>query len=59
MKFGPDDGNSGAIVRWGLHLDNGIWIAWRYWYQWKFLCRVRVRRGYVALGLLSVSWGNP
>lgn len=58
MKIGPSDGNSGAIVRWGRHLDNGVWLAWKHWSSRNMLTRCRVERGYVALSLLTVQWGN-
>ena len=57
MKFGPDEGNSGAIIRWGKHLDNGIWITtWKFrrlWFKsWK------IRNGYIDLGIIIIQWGN-
>jgi len=56
MKTGPDEGNSGAILRWGKCLDNGIWIrGWRFkklWTQWKF------RQGYISLGIIVLHYGN-
>lgn len=58
MKFGPDKGNSGAIIRWGRKLDNGVWFAWKMWNSRNHLTRFTIRRGYVAFGLLDVSWGN-
>ena len=58
IKFGPDDGNSGAILRWGSHLDNGVWIAWRHWRSRRMLTRCRFMRGYIALSLLTISWGK-
>jgi hypothetical protein len=58
MKFGPDEGNSGAIVRWGKHLDNGVWIAWKHWKSQRLLKRFRFMRGYIAISLLTVMWGN-
>jgi len=58
MKIGPSEGNSGAIVRWGRHLDNGIWLAWKHWNSRNLLMRFRVRRGHIAIGLLDIAWGN-
>jgi len=58
IKIGPDEGNSGAIVRWGRYLDNGVWLAWKHWCSPRMLTRCRIRHGYVALSLLTVSWGN-
>lgn len=56
IKFGPSEGNSGAIIRWGNSLDNGVWIAWKHW---KYLYKqFRIRQGYIALSLLSIQWGN-
>lgn len=55
MKFGPDEGNSGAIIRWGKYWDNGIWIQYRYkrlWFKWRF------RKNYINLGFIRISWGN-
>lgn len=51
VKWGPNDGNSGAVVRWGERLDNGIWLTanWR---------RFRARPGYIALPFVTVMWGN-
>jgi len=56
MKLGTDEGNSGAIIRWGRYLDNGIWIRrWRFrnlWLQWRFRSR------YISLGFVLFAWGN-
>ena len=27
IKFGPDEGNRTAVIRWGKHLDNGLWLG--------------------------------
>jgi len=57
MKFGPSDGNSGAIIRWGKKLDNGIWIRrWifhRLWTKWRF------SQGYVNFGIILFRWVVP
>jgi len=58
IKTGTDEGNSGAIIRWGCHLDNGIWLSWKRWHSRNMLTQFRIRRGYVALSLLTVQWGN-
>jgi hypothetical protein len=54
MKFGSSDGNSGAIIRWGKKLDNGIWIRrWRFhrlWTKWRFSQR------YVNFGIILFHW---
>ena len=38
IKFGRDEGNSGAIIRWGKYLDKGIWFRSmknrRNWVSW-------------------------
>lgn len=57
IKIGPDEGNSGAIIRWGKYLDNGVWIAWRHWNS-RLVKRFRFMRGYIAISLLTISWGN-
>jgi hypothetical protein len=55
MKIGPDEGNM-AIIRWGKHLDNGIWIrTWKFrrlWSRWKF------KRGYVCFGIVVLHYNN-
>ena len=56
MRFGPDKGNSGAIIGWGLGLDKGIWLSWRHWRRWSMITRCRVRHGYLALSLLTMRW---
>jgi hypothetical protein len=61
MKIGPSEGNSGAIVRWGRHLDNGVWFSWRFWSNRNMLTRFRILplgAKYIAVGLLTVQWGN-
>ncbi len=58
IKFGTDDGNSGAVIRWGKHLDNGVWfLPFRHWRRLIF--RFRFMRGYWNFGLFHISWGNP
>jgi len=57
MRLGPEVGNSGAIIRWGTYLDNGIWITtWKFrrlWFKdWK------IRKGYIDLGIIVIQWGN-
>lgn len=52
LALGPSKGNAGAILRWGKHLDNGLWLC-----QLPF--RFRIRRGYIALPWLTIMWGNP
>lgn len=58
IKLGPDQGNSGAIVRWGQHLDNGIWLTpWKHkvlWLKYKLM----PRKGYLRFGPVTVMWGN-
>ena len=51
-KLGPDEGNSGALVRWGRCLDNGVWLCAPRWR------RLRRRAGYLALPFATVRWGN-
>jgi hypothetical protein len=58
MRWGPSEGNSGAIVRWGKHLDNGVWFAWRHWRSKRMLLRLRVMRKYIAVSLLCIHWGQ-
>jgi|GEM_PF-6897420 len=56
MKIGPDEGNSGAIIRWGKHLDNGLWLRiWKHkklWFKW------RLMKGYLDFGFFVFRWGN-
>lgn len=57
LTFGRSEGNSGAIVRWGKYLDNGIWITvWKFrrlWFKgWK------IQKHYINLGFFTVQWGN-
>ena len=57
IKLGPNGGNGGAVIRWGKHLDNGIWfLPFRYWE--KLLFRFRFMRGYWNFGLFHISFGN-
>ncbi len=55
-KIGSDIGNSGAIIRWGKYLDNGIWMRkWRFkkiWFKWK------MKKRYTDLGIFVIQWGN-
>ncbi len=30
LKLGTSEGNSGAIIRWGKYLDNGLWFICLY-----------------------------
>jgi hypothetical protein len=56
IKIGSDEGNSGAIIRWGKHWDNGIWIRrWKYKKLWK---RFKLRKNYIDLGILQIRWNN-
>lgn len=56
IKFGTDEGNSGAIVRWGKYLDNGIWFRRlrfrRSWFKYRFM------NGYWDFGIIAIHWGN-
>jgi hypothetical protein len=54
MKIGPSEGNSGAIIRWGKHLDNGLWLRkiGKRHTNWRF------RRGYVRLPFATFMFGN-
>jgi hypothetical protein len=52
FKFGTDNGNSGAIIRWGKYLDNGIWF---HDFNFKF---IKFRKNYIDLGFLSIMWSN-
>lgn len=56
MKLGPDGGNSGAIIRWGKYLDNGIWVrTWRFrklWFKYRFMY------GYFNFGFFVIHWNN-
>lgn len=56
MKIGPSSGNSGAIMRWGKSLDNGIWL--RLWNFRSLWFQVKIRRGYIDLGIICIRWGN-
>ena len=57
IKLGPDKGNSGAIIRWGADLDNGIWINYRRPKLWLYP-RWHPKAGYIRLGPLALHWGN-
>ena len=54
MMIGPDEGNSGAVIRWGRELDNGVWVrGWKYrnlWFKWRFL------KGYWNFGVFHISF---
>jgi len=54
MKIGSDEGNSGALIRFGKHLDHGIWIRrWRFrklWLKWRFM------RDYIDLGFFVIHF---
>ena len=56
FKIGADEGNRGAIIRWGRYLDNGIWSRlWRFrklWFRLKFI------KGYLNFGLFCIHYGN-
>ena len=56
LQFGKDSGNSGALIRWGRYLNNGVWyrpIKFRkLWFQYK------IRKGLIDLGLICVHYGN-
>ena len=50
FQFGPDEGNSGAIFRFGSDLGKGIWVrGWnfrRLWTSWRF------RKDYTSFGII-------
>jgi len=52
--FGPDDGNSGALIRWGRCKDCGIWYrGWKHrklWTRWRFM------NGYANFGLIVIRF---
>lgn len=56
FKFGRDEGNSGALIRWGKYLDNGIWYRTRrfkkLWGNWKIM------KGYLDCGFFVIQYGN-
>lgn len=56
FKIGSDEGNSGAIIRWGRYLDNGIWIRlWRFrklWFRYRFI------KNSLDFGLFNIHYGN-
>jgi len=56
FKLGADKGNSGALIRWGKHLDNGIWL--RLWNFRKLWTKITIREGYIDLGLICIIYGN-
>ena len=58
MTWLSSAGNSGAILRWGNYLDNGVWIDWRYWQSLKMMTRFKIKHGYLACSILSMRWGN-
>ena len=58
IKIGPSEGNSGALIRWGKHWDNGVWFSWKHWSSKNLLMRFRAMKGYLAVSLLTVHWGN-
>lgn len=57
IKYGPIEGNSGAVIRWGECLDNGIWFrGWKYrklWKKWKY-----IKGRYLSLGIVVFQWSN-
>jgi len=57
IKLGPDNGNSGALIRWGKHLDNGVWFRpWCHrilWTKWNY-----IPHRYLSLGVVVIQWGN-
>ncbi len=56
MKFGPNEGNSGAMIRWGKYLDNGVWITvWKFRSLW---LRRRFMKGYANFGIIVFRWNN-
>ena len=54
IKIGIDEGNSGAIIRYGKYLDKGLWIRrWKFrrlWFRW------RIMQGYIDLGILVIQY---
>ena len=35
IKLGPSSGNSGAVIRFGRHLDRGVWLhTWNFRKLW-------------------------
>lgn len=56
MRLGPDKGNNGAVIRWGQHLDNGIWLRGvhhrKLWWRWRFM------RGYWDFGIIIFRFGT-
>ena len=56
IQLGPDEGNSGAIIRWGKTLDNGIWI--RRWRHRRLWFNFRKKKGYLSLGIIVFHLGN-
>jgi len=59
MRIGPDDGNSGAVIRWGKHLDNGVWFRlWRHRKLWTKRSAWRYLPGYLSLGIVQFRWGS-
>lgn len=52
MKLGPDNGNGGAVIRFGKHLDKGVWL--RGWNFRKLWLRWRIRRNLIDLGIVCV-----
>ena len=54
IKLGPSEGNSGALVRWGRHLDNGLWLtSWRF----RFIRHDNGAR-YLRFAWFQFSWGE-
>ena len=56
MKIGRSEGNDGAVIRWGKHLDNGMWFT--QWWCKSLWIKLRIRYGYVRVGPLLLRWGN-
>ncbi len=56
FKIGSGKGNSRALLRWGTHLDNGIWYrSWNFrslWLKWRF------QPGYLDFGVFCIHYGN-
>ena len=54
--IGSDEGNSGALLRWGKRFDNGIWFkVWRFrklWFKFKFM------KNYLDFGIFCIHYGN-
>lgn len=54
IKLGPDNGNSGAIIRCGKYLEYGVWFrVWNFrklWTQWRF----RPRAGLWDFGVFTI-----